>query len=248
MTTKSIFWFRQDLRVSDNPGLTLAAEHDKVMPIYILDDHNPGQHKMGQASRAWLKHSLKTLDDSLQNNLQCFEGDPLSLILSLCKEHHITHVYWNRAYEPWSIARDRHIKDTLLEHHIHASSENASLLWEPWDVQKDDGTPYRVFTPFYRKGCLNAKAPRSPLPAPDIQFIQSPKHHIDIKTTLDVDHSQWTIGEQGAQHRLSEFLQHGIEAYKKGRDFSDVTCIDAFSSPTFWRNFTKPNLGSSLTP
>ena len=102
MTTKSIFWFRQDLRVSDNPGLTLAAEHGEVMPIYILDDHNSGQHKMGQASRAWLKHSLKTLDDSLQNNLQCFEGDPISIILSLCKEHHITHVYWNRAYEPWS--------------------------------------------------------------------------------------------------------------------------------------------------
>lgn len=59
MTVKNIFWFRQDLRIEDNPGLIRAAENGSVLPIYILDDRNPGNKKMGQASRWWLHHSLE---------------------------------------------------------------------------------------------------------------------------------------------------------------------------------------------
>ena len=55
----SIFWFRQDLRISDNPGLTHAVESGNVLPIYILDDVNALDNKMGAASRWWLNHSLK---------------------------------------------------------------------------------------------------------------------------------------------------------------------------------------------
>ena len=49
--SKAIHWFRQDLRLSDNPALNEAVKHDEVLPIYILDDHNSGDFSMGEASR-----------------------------------------------------------------------------------------------------------------------------------------------------------------------------------------------------
>ena len=65
----AIHWFRQDLRLSDNPALTAAAQQGPVLPIYILDDHNAGEHKMGGASRWWLHYSLNSLNDSLDGKL-----------------------------------------------------------------------------------------------------------------------------------------------------------------------------------
>jgi deoxyribodipyrimidine photo-lyase len=65
----AIYWFRQDLRLSDNPALTLASEHERVLPIYILDDTNPNEQAMGGASRWWLHHSLHALNQSLGGSL-----------------------------------------------------------------------------------------------------------------------------------------------------------------------------------
>mgnify|MGYP001245032679 CR=1 FL=1 len=73
---------------------------------------------------------------------------------------------WNRAYEPWRIARDAAIKAQCAARGLAVESHNGSLLWEPWDVLKNDGTPYKVFTPYYRRGCLAATPPRRPLPVP----------------------------------------------------------------------------------
>ena len=71
----SIIWFRQDLRLNHNPALTAACKADNVLPIYILDDANAGQYKMGGASRWWLHHSLKALNASLSNALNIYHGD-----------------------------------------------------------------------------------------------------------------------------------------------------------------------------
>jgi len=67
MTTKTIFWFRQDLRLFDNPGLYAAAKSSAVMAIYILEDENPRDFRIGEASRWWLHHSLSRLNKSLDN-------------------------------------------------------------------------------------------------------------------------------------------------------------------------------------
>ena len=39
---KAIHWFRQDLRLSDNPSLHHASKNDHVLPVYILDNENSG--------------------------------------------------------------------------------------------------------------------------------------------------------------------------------------------------------------
>ena len=162
----SILWFRQDLRLADNPALIAAAARGQVLPVYILADENAGADRMGAASRWWLHHALGALDQSLDGKLYMARGDAKDILPALAARVGATAVFWNRAYEPWRIARDTALKSSLEESGIEAVSSNGALLWEPWEVLKQDGTPYKVFTPFYRRGCLSTAAPRCPLPVP----------------------------------------------------------------------------------
>lgn len=231
MAKRVIHWFRQDLRLHDNPALH-AASSDTILPIYILDTKNPGSHAMGDASKLWLHHSLDALNKSLKGNLSFYMGDPEEILQDLIKRHGIEGIYWNRCYEPWAIERDTKIKKSLG---VEVHSFNGSLLWEPWDVLKADKTPYKVFTPFYRKGCLNAPAPRPPLDTPELALVKDPSLSLEELNLLPTkpwgktltDH--WEIGEAGAQKRLDAFLENGIENYKKGRDFPALESVSRLS-------------------
>lgn len=224
----TIVWFRQDLRRSDNPALFEAAQNGSVLPVYILDDENAKEWRMGGASRVWLHHSLLSLNKSLNGKLVLKRGDAASIIPELAKESGAGTVYWNRCYEPWRIARDKGIKEKLEADGVEAKSFNGSLLWEPWDIKNQSGDPYKVFTPFYKKGCLQAKEPREPLDAPSrLSYTDVESLSLDELELLPPDReggwdeimiSHWCVGEDGAQARLTAFLEDGIQNYKEGRD------------------------------
>ncbi|MEM7304840.1 MAG: deoxyribodipyrimidine photo-lyase, partial [Pseudomonadota bacterium] len=127
-----IHWFRQDLRLSDNPSLSEAARQGQVLPVYILDDQNAEDHQMGAASHWWLHHSLCALNDSLDGHLAVFKGDALTILDRLIKNHPVKAVYWNRCYEPWKIELHKQVKQTIDSQGITAKSFNGTLLWEPW--------------------------------------------------------------------------------------------------------------------
>ena len=246
-----IHWFRQDLRLVDNPALTAAAKHGKVLPVYILDDQNSGTRRMGGASRWWLHNSLFELNKSLDGNLCILDGNPEEMIVELAVAINSAGVYWNRCYEPWRISRDKTIKANLMEKGVNVESYNGSLLWEPWDILKKDGTPYKVFTPFYRKGCLNAEAPRRPLPTPKrlhtknidefnlrsrIKFKSSLKNLnlLPIKTWYHSLELTWNTGEKAAQIQLEKFLKTGINNYKNGRNFPAEPHVSRLSGHLHW--------------
>jgi deoxyribodipyrimidine photo-lyase len=233
-----IHWFRQDLRISDNPALSKTAEMGEVLPIYILDDENAGADRMGAASRVWLHHALVDLQKSLNGKLQFFVGDAQTIIQELVKELKPTAISWNRCYEPWRIKRDTEIKEQLKTLNVQTISDNSALLFEPWQVLKDDGTPYRVFTPFFRKGCLNAKPPRKPLSLPQLQLSTlnpqnaKPLEALQLlpKIAWDKDlTAHWDISEVGALQRMNEFLQKDLNGYKTNRDFPSKTGVSRLS-------------------
>ena len=226
-----ILWFRQDLRLADNPALNDAVKSGApVIPVYILDNDNPGPWKMGGASRWWLHHSLNALSESLSGNLFCYRGDARTVLADLAKSTKASAVVWNRCYEPWRVKRDTEIKLLLEESSVEAKSFNSSLLFEPWIIKKEDGTPYKVFTPYFRRGCMNASQPPEPLPAPKkIIFADKPARSISIDalTLLPVKpeprwdkqlEPYWTIGEKGAKKRFVHFLDKGLRGYKEGRN------------------------------
>ena len=129
---KALHWFRQDLRLQDNPALYEASKHAEVLPIFILDDLNSGEYSMGDASRFWLHHSLNDLSNNLNQNLSLYEGDPLQTLLDIISRFKIDVVYWNRCYEPWRIRRDTQIKAELESKGILVKTFNGSLLKSPW--------------------------------------------------------------------------------------------------------------------
>lgn len=223
-----IHWFRQDLRLSDNPALTEAAQRGTVLPVYIIDDVNPGKHALGSASRWWLHHSLKDLDKALKGTLSVYSGNPEEILLKIIKNNNVIAIFWNRCYEPWRIARDKQIKKVLQENNIDVHSYNGSLLWEPWETLKDDNTPYKVFTPYYRRGCVKAAPPRKPLSKPKNIKLQKDKKNKNLIDDLGLLPSipwdkqlepHWNIGEKAAQKRLEQFVEQGLDNYKDGRNF-----------------------------
>lgn len=233
-TTRSLIWFRQDLRVKDNPALINAAKHKHVLPVYILDESIPDKAKLGGASKWWLHHALVSLNESLGGNLLVMHGDPAILIPKLCEENDIAAVYWNRMYEPWAIARDTNIKSDLKTRNITVLSSNGSLLWEPMQVLKKDETPYKVFTPYYKNGCLNARHPRYPESKPKLNFVttQVTNSSIAMITALNLlptikwdtqIKELWNVSEEGAQQKLARFINEAIEDYDDGRNVPSVS-------------------------
>ena len=237
MGSTIVHWFRQDLRLSDNPSLLQAAKCGNVMPIYILDDENAGDHKMGGASRFWLHYSLKALKSSLNGNLSVYQGNPQEILDDIIKRFDIKAIHWNRCYEPWRIKRDTEVKAALEAKGITVNTYNGSLLWEPWEIKKADGTPYKVFTPFYRKGCLNAKTPREPLSKPsNVKYLADHNQvgidNLSLLPDINWDvklKNNWDIGEIGARKRFEGFLDKGLQSYKDGRNFPDEPSVSRIS-------------------
>ena len=233
-----ILWFRQDLRLGDNPALLAAHETGQpIIPLYILDDVNSGKWRMGAASRWWLHNSLAALNQDLGNALVFENGNPEDILNDLINKTGADKVFWNRCYEPWRINRDKAIKQCLKNNHVTVKSYNGSLLFEPHTVLKEDNTPYRVFTPFYKKGCLlRGGEPRVPTPKPNKLNILKDKQLSlsDLNLMPNINwyqtmQSEWQPGEYGAKKRLETFIKKGLLGYKNGRNFPSLGNISRLS-------------------
>lgn len=240
---RTIHWFRQDLRLSDNPSLSAAAQQGLLLPLYILDTSNNKDKPMGASSLCWLHHSLYELNRQLNNKLMIQSGDPLSIMIDLIKKYQIQEIHWNRCYEPWQIKRDTLLKKELQKLGITIKTHNSTLLWEPWEIEKKSGGNYKVFTPFYRKGCLQSFPPRKPTLEPKkIQFLnhQETLHSIDslhlTPTTpwAKVMMQHWKVGELAAKKRLKQFIQEDLMGYNEGRNFPAQEKISRLSPHLHW--------------
>jgi deoxyribodipyrimidine photo-lyase len=232
-----IVWFRQDLRLSDNPALAAAiATGAPVLPVYILA-YQEGRAP-GAASRWWLDRSLAALDGALRSRgsqlvLRAGDGsgDAGDTLAALLRETGAGAVYWNRCYEPASIARDKRIKAMLQDAEIDAGSFNAALLHEPWTVKTLQGDPYKVFTPFWRT--IRALPKDRVLPdAPNV--LKPPTRWPNAETLSDWAlvpstpdwagglRATWQPGEAGARSRLTLFIDEALADYRSGRDRPDI--------------------------
>lgn len=226
---KTIVWFRQDLRVVDNPALLHACKEGEVIPVFINDRHNTRQQ--GKASDWWLHHSLCALDASLENKLQIYQGSSIVILRELCEQYNATQVVWNRLYEPAIIQRDTEIKEALQNAGVTVKSFNGRLLWEPMQILKKDNTPYKVFTPYYHKGCLQSQSPRTPDPAPENWQLAEKAGESMTISQLNLlplidwcsDFGQhWCPGEEGAKDKLQKFIKYAAKSYKNDRNIPDI--------------------------
>ncbi len=236
MSEPAIVWFRQDLRLSDNPALVAALEnHQRVIPVYIHATAEPAEWQHGAASNWWLHHSLKSLASDLRelgSRLIIRNGnDSQSAIYELIEQTRASHVYWNRLYEPHHIKRDKLIKQALIDQGVEVKSFNSSLLNEPWQVAKQDGDPFRVFTPFW-KSCVKSGLPGNTceqadrLPAVNSRIKSTRLESLQLLPRVRWDSSfsdYWQPGEAGAHQHLDDFLDDAVINYQDDRNRPDIT-------------------------
>ncbi len=227
----SIMWFRQDLRLSDNPALLHACSQGKIIPLFILDTSD---RKLGGASKWWLHHSLKSLEEAL-GGLVVRQGDPLSIISSMIADTGAEGVYWNRGYEPHIVRRDTEIKSVLGEDGHDVKSFPGSVVREPWEVETGSGDPYKVYTPFW-KAVLSKGIPGPAGNAkPELADLSGLGEKIDDLKLLPEKpdwaegwQDLWSPGEKGAMQQLEQFLENGLEGYGELRnrpDLPNVSCL-----------------------
>lgn len=234
----TIFWFRQDLRLSDNHALAAALRHaadQSVIPIYIWAPAEEKSFAPGAASRVWLHESLTALDAALRakgSRLVLRTGPTARALADLIAETGARAVFWSRRYEPAVVERDARIAETLRRQGIATTPTDlppAALLFEPEAIQTQDGRPFQVFTPFWR-AALQRPAPVEPLRAPPTIApppswpASVPLESLDLRPTIPWDtgiREAWTPGEAGGRARLRHFLDHGLGDYGEGRDRPD---------------------------
>ncbi|ACI23155.1 deoxyribodipyrimidine photolyase [Coxiella burnetii Dugway 5J108-111] len=233
MTT--IFWFRQDLRLSDNPALVEAAKSaDHLIPLYILDD----QLKMlGDAQRWWLHHSLSSLQTALSKkgtSLILKKGDTKRVLLELIKKYKVEKIYWNRSYEPPYREIDTYLENRLPP--LSVEIYHSTLLTEPQKIKNKSGGYYKIFTPFWKH--INASLqPRKTLAAPK-KFSQHRAIKSDNLETWNLlpkhpdwsqGFDQWKPGEKNAQIVLKKFIKENLKNYPAHRDRPDISSTSHLS-------------------
>lgn len=228
MSTVSLVWLRDDLRIADNPALHAAADHGPVVVLYVLDEESDGIRPLGGASKWWLHNSLESLGADLAAAgvaLVLRRGAAAAIVEKVAQDVGATAVFWNRRYGAPEIAVDTAVKTALRDRGLEVSSFAASLLFEPWTVRTGSNTPYSVYTPFWR-ACRAAPEPRHPLPAPKLSGADADsgddlQSWMLLPTTPDWAgglRDEWTPGEQGGAERLAEFIHDDVDDYADGRD------------------------------
>lgn len=230
----SVVLFRShDLRISDNGALCAAiASGQRVCALFVKDVPHNGERDLGAAAKWWLHHSLLALNQRLNHlgaRLYFYDGICVDAISELQKHKDIHGVYWNSRYEAGAIEADKALKETLKSQHIEAQSFSGSLLFEPWEIQTQQGLPFKVFTPFWKNAL--ARGPiQAALAAP--QTMQSVE--LNFGQTLEdfkflpkkpnwakSFEGHWEFGEIGAFNRLKFFAENGLAHYADGRDRPD---------------------------
>ena len=236
-TSCVLVWFRDDLRLADNPALSAAAaDGAAVACVYVHDTLSPGLRPAGGASRWWRHHSLMRLDEGLANiggALRVEHGAAEDIVVALALSAQARAVFWNRRPGAAEAAVDAAVAAKLQVLGIEARACAGDMLREPSELRTGSGAGFKVFTPFW-KAHRGLGDPPPPLPAPTRlvagALSAGPAGAIRIAalgllpTAPDWSGglaAAWTPGEAGARARLAAFLDSGAKDYARLRDRPD---------------------------
>jgi len=241
-----IVWFRNDLRLSDNPALSHAVASGRpVLCLFVHDPQHAREHALGAAAQWWLDGGLRALHADLARmgavlHVAC--GDALALVPRMVAQAGAAEVVWNRRYDPLGRETDTAIKATLKHAGVIAHSFAAGVLYEPWTVRTRAGDAFRVFTAWWRAARASGE-PLPPLPAPGhVHAAVSPGAWegccvgIDALRLVPVSpdwagglREAWQPGEAQARDRLHHFVDGGLGGYADARDRPDLPATSRLS-------------------
>ena len=232
MSSTGIFWIREDFRIENNPALSFATQnHDNVIALYIYDNNDFDNKR--EAQKWWVYKSLETLKKELSDykiNLEIVKGDELEIFSKFNKKDKLS-VYWNKIYEPDVIAKGKKIRDLFIKNEINYKYFKGNILNEFQEITKNDGTPFKVFTPFWRNAeqvYLNQPPSKNYIVKKKIKKITIFKkciEPIDIlpkKNWYKKFEKYWKVSENDSKKILKNLIENKIKDYGTSRDIPSI--------------------------
>ena len=232
MSSTGIFWIREDFRIENNPALSFATQnHDNVIALYIYNNNDFDNKR--EAQKWWVFKSLETLKKELSDykiNLEIVKGDELEIFSKLNKKDTLS-VYWNKIYEPDVIAKGKKIRDLFIKNEINYKYFKGNILNEFQEITKNDGTPFKVFTPFWRNAeqvYLNQPPSKNYIVKKKIKKIKIFKkciEPIDIlpkKNWYKKFEKYWKVSENDSKKILKNLIENKIKDYGTSRDIPSI--------------------------
>lgn len=221
-----LVWFRQDLRCYDNAALYEACKKAaSVVALYI----KPGRDALGEAQHWWLHYSLQALQQKLAAlgvPLCLKQGEPLDVLQELYRTMQCDAIFWNRCYEPDAIARDTKLKTSLKQQGILVQSFAGALLNEPMQVLNQQGTAFKVFTPYWKAASARVHVQEALEPTAVAKPLDCQGDRLEDWYLLPTKPDWasrfsefWEPGEEGAKRKLEDFVENRLNHYKEGRNF-----------------------------
>ena len=151
----SIFWFRRDLRLQDNCGLSHALQSSyKVLPIFIFDEEILSELPKNDARISFIYETLNAINNELRkenSSLLAKKGNVIQVFKDIFNEYDVQSIFFNKDYEPYAINRDNKLKSFFLQSGVQFNSYKDQVVFEEAEIVKNDGLPYTVFTPYKNK-------------------------------------------------------------------------------------------------
>lgn len=234
---KILYWFRSDLRTSDNPSLADAmTDATELLSLFIITPKTWKRHDAAAVKVQFILNNLASLSGELQQSHRIpllirtvdYFSDCATLLLQLCIEHKIDAVYFNEQYEHDERHRDARVKKLLSEHQILVKTTHDQCVLAPGEVLSQKSEPFKVFTPF-KKVWLEtawkkqAFLPHKKIPKKSHSVIKPdtvPNVLADFNSKIDL--TQWAPGEHAAQKKLLAFCKQSLKDYKNDRDIPSL--------------------------
>lgn len=245
MTTRTIMWFRRDLRLNDHPALLAAsADGAEVVPVFVID---PVFAESGAPRLAFLHDCLAALDVSLRARdspgLVIRIGEPASVIPLLAEEVGADEVLVSRDYSPYGRQRDAAVAAALQTNGRKLRGVGSPYAVDPGTVRKGDGAPYAVFTPFSKVWRRTGWSPPHAGVGADCRWVSG----VETESLPDRPRPDCDVpvaGEDAALDRWSSFLdvtgagdatmRSGVAAYDDLRDRPAIRGTSHLSPDLKW--------------
>jgi len=211
----SFFWFRRDLRLHDNIGLSEALESGTpVIPVFIFDEAILNELPKNDARVQFIHQQLAEMHARLEkeeSSMIIRKGKPVEVWKSLFSEFDIEAVYTNGDYEPYALERDEKVRELCEKEGATLHIFKDQVIFEKDEVVKDDGDPYTVYTPYKRKWLQHLNE----VGLPEIKKValsNTLKFHEDMPALSD-------IGFEPSDIIVPSYQLDRVDDYENTRDF-----------------------------
>jgi deoxyribodipyrimidine photo-lyase len=240
-----VMWFRRDLRLADHPALAAAAATGlPVLPLFVVD---PAFVSAAAPRREYMQRALRSLDRSMGGALVYRNGDPALVVPRLAAEVGAESVFVSRDYGPYGRRRDATTAERLRADGRSLVGRGSSYAVPPGSVSKDDGQPYAMFTPFFKRWRTHAVA--APLAAPDVDWLGAPTIACDgVPEAVDPGCDLPAIGEAAGRERWSAFACGPLDEYDQQRDVPAMAGTSQLSADLRWGVVHPRQLMAELWP